>query len=131
MLSRVLLPQPLGPIRATTSPSATEKLTSRIAVSPCVPEASAKRMVTLRYSRRTTGDIEQTFPNERRSISGSTVWSARVYYWIADGLARVPMIGHHPGRHGRASRHSGEGCPGHPRLVFLYKRRGCPAQGRA
>src|SRR5438128_87545 len=66
MLSSVLLPQPLGPIRATTSPSATEKLTSRIAIKPCVPEASAKRMVTLRYSRRTTGGIEQTFPKEGR-----------------------------------------------------------------
>ena len=57
ILSSVLLPQPLGPISDTTSPSRTEKLTPCTAVStPRLPVA-AKRIVTLRYSRRTTSDM--------------------------------------------------------------------------
>src|SRR5688572_4121113 len=51
MLSSVLFPQPLGPMSDTTSPSATAKLTSLMAVTLC-PPAGAKRIVTLRYSSR-------------------------------------------------------------------------------
>src|SRR5689334_3357883 len=65
ILRSVLLPQPLGPINDTTSASRTEKLTPRTAVSAPPPLASAKRIVTLRYSRRTTG-ISDHRKNERR-----------------------------------------------------------------
>src|SRR6516164_6962352 len=58
MLRSVLLPQPLGPISDTTSASPTEKLTPRTAVSAPPPLASAKRIVTLRYSRRTTDILD-------------------------------------------------------------------------
>src|ERR1700747_66443 len=60
MLRSVLLPQPLGPISATTSPSATVRLTPSTAVSP-PPAASANRMLTLRYSRRVAGAIGVDF----------------------------------------------------------------------
>ena len=51
-----LLPA-FGPISDTTSPSRTEKLTPCTAMStPRLPVA-AKRIVTLRYSRRTTSDM--------------------------------------------------------------------------
>ena len=56
MLSSVDLPQPLGPISDTTSPSRTDRLTCCTAVR-LLPELSTNRMVTLRYSSRTTSDI--------------------------------------------------------------------------
>src|SRR5580692_8869898 len=57
ILSSVLLPQPLGPISDTTSPSRTEKLTPCTAVSTPRLPLLPKRIVTLRYSRRTTSDM--------------------------------------------------------------------------
>src|ERR1700756_2502605 len=72
ILRSVLLPQPVGPINETTSASRMEKLTPRTAVSApplLAPLASAKRIVTLRYSRRTTG-ISDHRANERRLRDG-------------------------------------------------------------
>src|SRR5436190_23408929 len=63
MLSSVLLPQPLGPISATTSPSATEKLTPSIAVTVARPFAAGKRIVTSRYSSRFMPGLEGSFPH--------------------------------------------------------------------
>ena len=57
MLSSVDLPQPLGPISDTTSPSRTARLTCCTAVR-LLPDRSTKRMVTLRYSSRIRSDIE-------------------------------------------------------------------------
>ena len=56
MLSSVDLPQPLGPISDTTSPSRTARLTPCTAVR-LFPLASTKRIVTLRYSSRITSAI--------------------------------------------------------------------------
>src|ERR1700761_9041815 len=94
MLSRVDLPHPLGPMRATTSPSRTAKLTPATAASP-LPEAAMKRMVTLRYSSRTTSDIVQKLMHANRALpahsycrtiawrieAGSDI-SARAASWI-------------------------------------------------
>src|SRR4051794_9931804 len=60
MLSNVDLPQPLGPISDTTSPSRTAMLTPSTAVrwpAPC-----AKRIVTLRYSSRIGSGIASFQP---------------------------------------------------------------------
>src|SRR5262249_8420074 len=74
MLRSVLLPQPVGPISDTTSASRTEKLTPRTAVSAPPPLASAKRIVTLRYSRRTTA-ISDHREGARRLCDGMIVFS--------------------------------------------------------
>src|SRR6516165_8005529 len=74
ILRRVLLPHPVGPISDTTSASRTEKLTPRTAVSGPPPLASAKRIVTLRYSRRTT-DISDHRESEHRLYDGTIVFS--------------------------------------------------------
>src|SRR5208282_1435315 len=65
ILRSVLLPQPLGPINETTSRSRTEKLTPRTAVSTPRPPVAAKRIVTLRYSRRTTSDMGRSIAKAR------------------------------------------------------------------
>ena len=52
MFSNVLLPQPDGPISDTTSPSAIERLTPSTATTTLPCRGLAKRLVTLRNSRR-------------------------------------------------------------------------------
>src|SRR6516162_6361794 len=95
MLSRVDLPQPLGPIRETTSPSRTAKLTPSTATR-LFPDAAAKRMVTLRYSSRTTSDIAQTRPRKPRC--------ARAFVLQNDTMAYSGS--HQNRRHGRARDHA-------------------------
>src|SRR3954464_3723821 len=52
MFSSVLLPQPLGPIRETTSPSPTATLTSFTASTDSVAPRAGKRLETPRNSMR-------------------------------------------------------------------------------
>ena len=52
MLSKVLLPQPEGPISDTTSPSAIDRLTFSTATTKPPWRGLAKRLVTPRNSRR-------------------------------------------------------------------------------
>src|SRR5258708_31318882 len=79
MLSRVLLPQPLGPISETTSPSAILRLTFRTAVmnaSPrpfglCAPlKRLGNRFVTLRNSSRAATDRLPFLGAEPRHLGG-------------------------------------------------------------
>jgi hypothetical protein len=60
MLSNVDLPQPLGPISDTTSPSRTAMLTPSTAVR--WPARCANRIVTPRYSSRITSGIASFQP---------------------------------------------------------------------
>src|SRR5262249_54772390 len=95
MLSRVDLPQPLGPMRETTSPSRTAKLTPSTAAR-LFPDAAAKRMVTSRYSSRTTSDIAQTLPRSRW-LAGYLVWGKDPGGYGGSSETR---------RHGRACDHA-------------------------